>query len=585
MKEHDLIERLARDGELVTERLEHWAARIGARTAVYYGEDDVTVSFAELAERARSIAGNLAAAGIGKGERVSVFSTNPLVSTFLMYGIWRAGALYCPVNFAYSGRLLTYQLDDTAPVLVITDGKLLPALNEVFPALLHKPRVCVYEAPPGAHDHVPDDQRTRLHLSASELSWSTLVQPAAPPDVHITVSDAANVIYTSGTTGAAKGVVQPHRWLNQYSLALRFNIGETDVVYNDLPLYHVGGAIANVVRAMWMGAECAIWDRFSPTDFWRRIEKRKATAAILLDVMIPWLMKAPESPTDRSNTLNKVHMQPLPLHHHAVSKRFGFDFVTAGFGQTESGAPVWCLLEEVPDGEGTPADVYRGFSHEEMYARARELEITVVLGAKVTKKGLMGRPTAFVEVSVRDDTDDECAAGTVGQLALRPKVPHMFLREYLGKPQATVNAFRNLWFHTGDAAVQDDDGLYYFVDRLGDRMRVRGENLSSFQVEDLLNQHEHIQFSAVLAIPSSEGDEDDIVAFVVATPGATLDEEAVHAYALATLPKFMRPRHVRLIADLPRTPTNKVEKYRLRQQILAELAGQAQQGGAKPRGG
>ncbi len=577
MTEQELVDRLRADGELVTERLEHWAAKAGAKTAVYYGEDDVTVSFAELAERAASIAGNLAALGIKKGDRVSVFCANPLISTFLMYGIWRAGALYCPVNFAYNGRLLTYQLDDTAPQLIVTDTKLLPALNEVFPALANRPPVIVYQAPPGAHDHIAD--RVALHAAATEIPWAKLVAPAAAPDVRVTVSDAANVVYTSGTTGAAKGVVQPHRWMAQYSLALRLPIVDTDVVYNDLPMYHVGGAIANVVRAMWAGAECAIWDRFSPTDFWRRIEKRSVTAAILLDVMIPWLMKAPESPDDRASTLNKVHMQPLPLHHHAVSQRFGFDFVTAGFGQTESGAPVWCLLEETAAGEGTPDASYRGMSHEQMIARAHELGVTVLDGAKVTRKGLMGRPTAFVDVSIRDENDDECTVGQAGQLALRPKIPHLFLHEYLGKPQATVNAFRNLWFHTGDAAVRDEEGLYYFVDRMGDRMRVRGENLSSFQVEDMLNQHAHVQFSAVLAIPSAEGDEDDIVAFVVATPGATLEEATVHDFARETMPKFMRPKHVRIIDDLPRTPTNKVEKYRLRQRIEAELRGAGKSGG------
>ena len=133
-------------------------------------------------------------------------------------------------------------------------------------------------------------------------------------------------------------------------------------------------------------------------------------------------------------------------------------------------------------------------------------------------------------------------------------------------------AFRNLWFHTGDAALRGHDGMFYYVDRLGDRIRVRGENLSSFQVEDMINQHPQVQMSAAVAIASQEGHEDDVVAFVVPVAGQTLEVAAIHAFAAATMPKFMRPAHVRIVADLPRTPTNKVEKYKLRQQILAELA-------------
>jgi carnitine-CoA ligase len=304
------------------------------------------------------------------------------------------------------------------------------------------------------------------------------------------------------------------------------------------------------------------------------VRSRRATTAILLDVMIPWLMQAPPSAEDRHNTLNKVHMQPLPLHHLEVARRFGLDFITAGFGQTESGAPLSVLLEEMPEGEGTPADLYTGRSHEEVRDLAARFGVPFLPGAEATRKGLMGRPTPFVEATVLNEQDEECAPEEAGQLALRSRLPGLFLREYHGKPEATVAAFRNLWFHTGDAAVRGADGHFYFVDRMGDRMRVRGENLSSFQVEDLLNQHPGIQFCAVFAIPSRQGDEDDVVAYVVPSEGSQLTEEAVHVFAAETLPKHMRPKHVRVVEDIPRTLTNKIEKYKLKQMFAAELGGQ-----------
>lgn len=571
MNERELTDLLKADGEMITERLDHWAAVAGSRTFYYYGEDDIALSFAEFARRADSIAGNLARLGIAKGDRVSVFCKNALASSLLMFGIWKAGAVYCPINFGYTGRLLTYQLNDTAPKLIVTDGALLPALNEVIDEVEAKPAIIVYRPAPGDHDHVAGPASVRPGYA--EHAWSELTKPARAPDVKVTFDDEANLIYTSGTTGPSKGVVQPYRWMAQYTYFLRTLISGDDVIYNDLPMYHVGGAIANICRAAWVGCEVAVWNRFSPDGFWDRVKARRVTTAILLDVMIPWLDKVPPTPEDRRNTLNKVHMQPLPMLHHDFASRFGIDFVTAGFGQTESGAGISVVLEETKQGEGTPDDLYLGFSHIEVAEITKRSGMPLQQGSAATRKGLMGIPTFFVDVSVRDELDEECDDEVAGHLTLRPRLPGVFFHSYLGKPEATVKAYRNLWFHTGDAAVRGRDGMYYYVDRLGDRIRVRGENLSSFQVEDMINQHPAVQMSAVVAVPSDEGDEDQIITYVVAVPGNSLTEAAIHAYAAETMPKYMRPRHVRIVADLPRTPTNKVEKYKLRKTIIDEIEG------------
>lgn len=571
MNERELTKLLQADGEIITERLDHWAATAGDRTFFYYGEDDIALSYAEFKRQADAMAGNLARLGIEKGDRVSVFVKNSLTSTLLMFGIWKAGAIYCPVNYLYAGRLLTYQLNDTAPKLIITDGGLLPALNDVLDDVAVRPAVIVYSPAPGDHDYI--DAPPALRAGYDEIAWAELVKPAQAPDVAVTFDDPANLIYTSGTTGPSKGVVQPYRWMAQYTFTLRALNCADDVIYNDLPLYHVGGAIANICRAAWVGCEIAVWNRFSPEAFWDRIALRRVTTAILLDVMIPWLSKATPSENDKRNTLNKVHMQPLPLQHHEFSTRFGVDFVTAGFGQTESGVGVAIVLEETRQGEGTPDDLYRGYTHSQAFEAAERHGIPVLAGAEASRKGLMGVPAIFADVSVRDDLDEECEDEAAGHLCLRPRLPGVFFHAYLGKPEATVKAFRNLWFHTGDAALRGKDGMYYYVDRLGDRIRVRGENLSSFQVEDMLNQHPAVQMSAAVAIPSDEGDEDQIVAFVVPVPGMPISEDEIHAHASQTMPKYMRPRIMRIVDDLPRTPTSKVEKYKLRQIAMNEMGG------------
>lgn len=570
MNESELTALLRADGEIAVERLDHWAKVAGERTYFYYGEDDVTLSYAEFAARTDRIAGNLAAQGIGKGDHVSVFSVNPLICAMAMFGIWKAGAVYCPVNFAYAGRLLAYQLNDTAPKLVITDLALLGALNGVVGDLKQLPAVCLYEAPAGAHGHVATREAVDARFGKA-IAWGGLEQLADRPDVLLEFDDPANIIYTSGTTGPSKGVVQPHRWMAQYTFWGRKLLNHEDVIYNDLPMYHVGGAVFNVVRAAMVGCEVAVWDRFSPTAFWDRVRSRGATTAVLLDVMIPWLTKAPEDPQDRHNSLNKVHMQPLPESHAAVSRRFGFDFVTAGFGQTESGGPLCIFMQQTRQGEGTPPEYYKGYSHEEVLRLVSQSGVPIATEEQASIKRVMGLPAPFFEIAVLDERDQRCAAGEVGQLAIRPKLPGLIMQEYLGKPEKTVQAWRNLWFHTGDAAVQHENGMFAFVDRLGDRIRVRGENLSSFQVEDVLAQHPSVNLATVFAIAATEGDEDDIVAFVASREGATLVEQDLHEYAAKNMPKYMRPRHIRIVADIPRTATNKIEKYKLRAQILAEL--------------
>lgn len=562
MTEDELTELLRADGEIVTERLDHWAATAGERPFFHYGEEGTTLTYAEFGRRTDAIAGNLAGHGVAKGDRVSVFTLNPLTSALLMFGIWKVGALYCPVNFSYTGRLLAYQLNDTAPVLAVTDPALLPALNAVADDLQVVPTVVVQEG----------DEREAVHPRLPELAWSSLTAEAERPPVAVGFDDPANVVYTSGTTGPAKGVVQPYRWMAQYTFNLRLLLTSDDVIYNDLPLYHVGGAIANVARAAWVGCEVAVWDRFSPNEFWQRIASRGATTAILLDVMIPWLMKAPEKADDARNTVNKAHLQPLPAHHAEVARRFGIDFVTAGFGQTEAGAPLAVVIEETEPGAGTPPDLHRGRSRSEIRAVADAVGTPVVPGREVNRKGLMGLPSPFVEVAVLDEHDERCADQETGQLAVRSRLPGVLLSEYLGKPESTVAAWRNLWFHTGDAAVRDEDGMFRFIDRIGDRIRVRGENLSSFQVEDLLLQHPAVELVAVFAIRGEEGDEDDVVAYVQAERDAGLTEQALHEYAGTAMPKHMRPKHVRIVAEIPRTPTNKIEKYKLRSRILAELS-------------
>ncbi|RJP65549.1 MAG: acyl-CoA synthetase [Candidatus Abyssobacteria bacterium SURF_17] len=566
-----LEQELRDDGEIVIHAFEEWAEKRPNKTFFHYGEEDRRITFAEFNRLSNSIAHNLRAMGVQKGDRVSLFLMNPLVTTLAMFGIWKIGAIYCPINFNYQGRLLSYQLNDTQPKALVTEQARVPLLNQVrsdiaaFDIILHSPK----EA---EHDYDPEHAEITLDKEFRWRAFERLLQGKSEnPATKIEYGDTANIIYTSGTTGPAKGVVQPYRWIHNYVFYnLKFQHPD-DVVYNDLPLYHVAGAFANIARAAWTGCTVAVWDKFSPFEFWQRIQTSGATSAILIDVMIPWLLIPEETPEDRYNTLKQVHMQPLPEYHNKVARRFGFDFVSVGYGQTEAGAGCVGIIDEFGDEEGTPKELYKGYSKEEGREMAQRLGVPVIPGNAKIKKGFMGHSTLLLRAAILNEHDEELPAGKHGHLAFRETLPSVLMKEYFNKPQATLETFRNSWFHTGDGAYRDEDGSFYFVDRIGGFIRRRGENISSYQIEDIMTSHPKVGVCAAFPIPAEEGEEDDIVVFIVVQPGEELSEEELRVWIKAEMPKFMRPKHIRFVDLLPQTPTFKVEKYKLREKILREL--------------
>jgi crotonobetaine/carnitine-CoA ligase len=568
MNTSELENLLRSEGEIVVDRLSAWARATPGRVFLYYGEEDRAVTFAEFEELTNRIARNLAALGVRKGDRVALFLKNPFVTALGMFAIWKLGAVYCPVNFNLAGKLLAYQLQDLAPRLAITEQGMARTLAEASEALPRVPTI-VHEPLRGDHDFDPAVANGGVLRRASFAELMT--GDSSPLATPIGGPDPASVIYTSGTTGPSKGVLQSHRWINQLTFNPRHLVDRDDVIYNDLPLYHIAGAISNIGRAAWAGCEVALWDRFSSRDFWSRIARRGATNAILIDVMIRWIASAPENPADRFNTLHLVNIVPVPADHHRLARRFGFDILATAFGQTEAGCPILGLVDECGSGEGTPAELYRGLAKDEIFDFARRMGYPVVDGSADIRRGFMGKVSPFFEVAILDRDDHELPPERPGQLAVRGRLPSLILDEYLNKPDATREALRGGWFHTGDSVVRDAEGVLYYVDRMGSSIRRRGENVSPYEVEDLVNQHPDVAMSAAVAIPAAEGNEDDIAVFVVLKPGAAFREEALLEWCRSALPRHMWPQHVRALLELPRTPTNKIEKFKLREAILTEL--------------
>ncbi len=572
MTPQEVFNDMVAQGDMVLDKLDQCVERVPHKTYIHYGEDDLRMSFSEVKQASDRMAAGLAAMGLNPGQPVSVLTRNSLIGTLAMYAIWRAGGVFAPVNFNFRGPLLSYQLNDTAPFALITDVSFAGVLAEVAPEVSLK-RLIVHTPQPGDHDF-SDDSFDRVEHSFEISSFAQIRKHDGPvPQTVRGPFDVANIVYTSGTTGPSKGVLQPFRWMNHYSYPLRSLTTGDDVLYCDLPLYHVGGAFALVTRALWFGNTVGLWDRFSPTRFWDRIAECRASCAILLDVMIPWLMKAEPLATDRLNTLNKVHMQPLPAGHHEVAQRFGFDFVSCGFGQTESGSGFSCTIDEFPAGQGTPAELWQGLTKPDFLTRAATSDRLVVDGTQPLPKGFMGRANPLLEVAILDEDDYVCEPGRVGQLAFRPRFPGLLLLEYFRKPDVTVKVHRNCWFHTGDACRQiaEAPDTYAFVDRMGGFFRVRGENVSSFEVEALIASHASVRAVAAVPMPAKVGDEDDIAVFIELIAGQSLSEAEMREHATRVMPRFMQPLYVRFVEALPVTATNKIEKYKLKRQLLQEL--------------
>ena len=335
------------------------------------------------------------------------------------------------------------------------------------------------------------------------------------------------VMFTSGTTGPSKGCVLSHRYaIRQAELMIEhLALRPDDVLYCPFPLFHLDATVLTVMPAMVLGATAAIGRRFSASGFWPEIREFGATVFDFMGATLTMLHKVVPEADDLDNAVRVAWGVPVPEFADEFEARFGLRLIEL-YGSTDAGVPIY-----------HPVDVPR-------------------------RAGSCGRVVDAYDVRLFDDNDAEVATGSVGEIVVRPNEPSIMSSGYYGMPEATVAANRNLWFHTGDLARRDDDGYFYFVGRRAESIRRRGENISAFEIEEVVKLHPAVLDAAAYGVRSDLTD-DDVMVAVVVRPGHAADPRALIDFCEAGMARHMIPRYIEIVEHLPRTPTEKVEKRTL----------------------
>jgi len=497
--------------------LEEQAATNGERVFLNF-KGEVELSYKQLNDQANRFANALLEKGISKDTKVAVLLPNCPEYLYSWFGLAKIGAVMVPVNTAQKGELLQHIIEHSDTEAIITDLALLKRINDIESELTKVRQIFVHgwrgEVEPGA-------------IRVSALDDFANAPTASPPLVNIRHSDPMTILFTSGTTGPSKGVIMSHHY---YYYAARtigsgMSVGSNDTLYTCLPLFHVNAQVCTVLAALLFDARVSMYEHFSASTFWAEIRSSNATVFLALGAMGNILYKAPPHPDDRNNNVRLALVVPPPEDLEGFEKRFNLRVVFETFGMTE--------------GIVTPPAI-----------------------AEPRRPGCCGRPTENTEVGIVDDDDLLLEPHSVGEIVMRPREPYTMMSGYYRMPEETLQVFRNLWFHTGDLGYLDQDGYLYFVGRKKEAIRRRGENISAFELEKIVNQHPSVLESAAIAVPS-ELSEDDVKIVVVLKKGEHIHAEDLVRFCEERVAYFMVPRYVEFRNSLPKTPTQRVEKYKL----------------------
>jgi len=478
--------------------------------AVFIWSGDTSVTFADALDRAARLAAGLTQLGLRRGDPVVVMLPNSLEFLDTWFALSLLGAVLVPLNTALVGDGLSYITAHCEARVAVVDANLVPVFDAAAPASLRQ-QIVVGGSVPG---WTPFEQVQQS---------SARVVPLA-----VTPGELASILYTSGTTGLPKGVLNCH---NSYAMAAQeytrrvVEMRSDDVLMTSLPLFHVNAQMLSVVGAIVSGRPLVLLGRFSASRFLEEARERGATVFNYIGAMLTIIAKQPVKLADGENPLRLAVGGAAPAElWTAFEKRFGLTILEI-YGLTETA--TFCL-------ESRPAAV---------------------------RTGKLGLATSWSEVQVHRVAGAQADRGEAGEIVVRSKLDNVLFKGYLKDAETTATAHHDGWFHTGDRGVQDDDGYFRFIDRTKDSIRRRGENISSYEIERAVNMMPGIGESAAVGVPSELGEE-DVMVVVVRT--GDVREEDICEWCQARMAAFMIPRYIRFVDSLPKTATQRVQKYLLR---------------------
>jgi carnitine-CoA ligase len=517
--------------------LEDKARTIGEK--IYFLHGDQKITYREMNENANRVANSLINLGIKKGDKVCVIMVNSIEFVYTWFALAKIGAVMVPMNIALKGNLLRHIIQNSDASVVIVDRDLVDRVVFIQEEIKKVKTIII----------VPDYSEREIGFNSNfalkkfvQLRDGSMENP--PRDVHF--YDPMSILYTSGTTGPSKGAILSHCY--HYAVPNRerqfLHYREDSVVYSCLPLFHANASVA-ALGAMLAEGTFAMGKRFSLTTFWDEIRSYRATHTNVLGSIFALLSRQPPKEEDAKNPLKVMNAVPWLPDFEEFEKRFDLKLITM-YGLTETGIPIVSPFEE-----------------------------------KIRPR-TCGKPLQAYDVRIFDDYDVECGPKTTGEIVVRGREPYSMMDSYYNMPEATVKVFRNLWFHTGDFGYRDEDGYFYFVDRKKDALRRSGENISSFEVEGVINSHPKVLESAVFAVPSELG-EDEVKVAVVLKKGEKLTPEELVSFCNDRMAYFAVPRYVEFRESLPKTPTARVEKYKLREEGVTKDTWDREKAGYKLR--
>jgi len=473
------------------------------------------VSAAELDKRVGPVAASLRELGVRPGDRVATILPNRIEIIELLFAIARIGAVVVPLNYWLKGEFLQHQIKDCGARVLVADTDGLAAAATLMPAT---------------------DVEILIDVDgdSDRVSWATLRagQPGQQEPVPSGPSTLQAILYTSGTTGLPKGCMLGNGYLIHSGREYGKWVYPGDRVFTAWPLFHASGLLNGLLPVLLNNASIAFDTEFHASTY--MATARAAGANIVLGVGFHGraILAQPPLPQDGDCHFKLAVFPPMPEHRQLeFEKRFNTPLLCEGYGQTEI------------------------------------LPITLSAFGGRRKRGTTGEIASTIEVRITDDDDIEVPDGEVGEITVRPVHPDTMFAGYWRNPEATLQAWRGLWHHTGDSGYKDGDGFLVFVDRKRDAVRRRGENVSTFQLETAICDHPDVSAAAVTAVPSAVG-EDDIKASVVLGDGVILDPAEMFSFLRNSVPYYAIPRYLDVRPSLPTNAMGRVMKQSLRDEGL-----------------